>query len=247
MGYMDLMSKVENIELLGGMIKHLVTNRGKLDTVFDLEDGFRDTIWMQNCIERLKEDPECSKMLEERYMGPEYDLEEMIKLPKDSLGYTYALIMKTMGFEPHFYRARDRASLENDTDYVTMRVRKTHDMYHTISGFNMAIGEIGVIALNVTQYSYPAFMLIDLVAVGSACFPGLASIPASEKIHSSTIFETLSKGIKMAQESKPLFPVKFEEMVEMPLEEVRKKLNIIPIKEGPSWYQYPKIKEAGIH
>lgn len=89
-----------------------------------------------------------------------------------------------MGFEPHFYRDRDRASLENDTDYVTMRVSKTHDMYHTICGFNMAIGEIGVIALNVTQYSYPAFMLIDLVAIGSACFPGLARIPASEKIHS---------------------------------------------------------------
>jgi len=29
MGYMDLMSKVDNIELLGGMIRHLVTNRGK--------------------------------------------------------------------------------------------------------------------------------------------------------------------------------------------------------------------------
>ena len=41
-------------------------------------------------------------------------------------------------------------------------------------------------------------MLIDLVAVGSACFPGLASIPNSEKIHLSAIFETLSKGIKMA-------------------------------------------------
>jgi hypothetical protein len=38
-------------------------------------------------------------------------------------------------------------------------------------------------------------MLIDLVAVGSACFPGLASIPNSEKIHSSAIFGTLSKGI----------------------------------------------------
>jgi len=44
MGWMDLMSKVDNIELLGGMTRHLVTNRGKLDTVFDLEDGFRDTI-----------------------------------------------------------------------------------------------------------------------------------------------------------------------------------------------------------
>ena len=182
MGYMDLMSKVDNIELLGGMIRHLVTNRGKLDTVFDLKDGFRDTIWMKNCIERLREDPESTKMFEERYMGPEYELDEMLKSPKGSLGYTYAFLMKTMGFEPHFYQSRDRPSLDNDTDYVTMRVRKTHDMYHIVSGFNMAIGEIGVIPLNVTQYSYPAFMLIDLVAVGSACFPGLASIPNSEKI-----------------------------------------------------------------
>ena len=128
-----------------------------------------------------------------------------------------------------------------------MRVRKTHDKYHIVSGFNMAIGEIGVIALNVTQYSYPVFMLIDLIAVGSACFPGLASIFNSERIHSSTIFGTLSKGIKMAQEYKLLIPVKFEEMLEKPLDGVRKELNITPLKEGPCWYQYPKIKEAGTY
>ena len=46
-------------------------------------------------------------MLEERYMGPEYDLDELSKLPKDTLGYNYAFLMKTMGFEPHFYRSRD--------------------------------------------------------------------------------------------------------------------------------------------
>lgn len=61
----------------------------------------------------------------------------------------------------------------------------------------MAIDEIGVIALNVTQYSYAAFMLIDLVAVGAACFLGIASIPQAEKIHPSMVFETLAKGIKM--------------------------------------------------
>ena len=81
MGYMDLMSKMDNIELLGGMIKHLATNRGKLDTVFDLEDGFRDTIWMKNCIERLRKHPKSARMFEERYMGPEYELDEMLKLP----------------------------------------------------------------------------------------------------------------------------------------------------------------------
>jgi ubiquinone biosynthesis protein COQ4 len=35
-------------------------------------------------------------------------------------------------------------------------------------------------------------------------------------------------------------------MVEMPIDDVRKKLNIIPLNNGPGWYQYPKIKEAGI-
>lgn len=195
---------------------------------------------------KITRDPESAKMFEEIYMGPEYELDEMLKLPKGTLGYTYAVLMKMMGFEPHFYQSRDRTSLDNDTDYV-MRVRKTHDNYHIVSGFNMAIGEIGVIALNVTRYSYPAFMLIDLVAVGSAGFLGLATILNSERIHSSAIFATLSKGIKMAQESKPLFPVKFEEMLEKPLDEVRKELNITPLREGPSWYQYSKIKEAGTY
>jgi ubiquinone biosynthesis protein COQ4 len=54
MGYMDLMSKVENSELLGGMVKHLLTSGGGLNTVFDLEDGFSKSIWMNNCIEKLR-------------------------------------------------------------------------------------------------------------------------------------------------------------------------------------------------
>ncbi|WP_458721682.1 hypothetical protein [Candidatus Nitrosocosmicus sp. R] len=73
-----------------------------------------------------------------------------------------------MSFKPHFYDSRDKKFLDNDTDYETIGVRKTYDMYHTISGFDMQIGEIRVIALYMTQYIYPAFMLIELVAVGPA-------------------------------------------------------------------------------
>jgi ubiquinone biosynthesis protein COQ4 len=32
----------------------------------------------------------------------------------------------------------------------------------------------------------------------------------------------------------------------MPIEDVRKELKITPIKEGPSWYQYPKLKDEGL-
>ena len=43
-----------------------------MDTVFDLEDGFRDTMWMKNWIERFREDSDSARTFEERYTGPEY-------------------------------------------------------------------------------------------------------------------------------------------------------------------------------
>jgi ubiquinone biosynthesis protein COQ4 len=245
MGYMDLMSKAENIHLLGELVKNFVEGHHKgLDNVYDLEDGFHKTIWMEGSIRKLKEDPECAKIIEERYMGPEYDLDKLSKLPKDTLGYTYAKIMTAMGFQPHFYR--DRPSLNDESDYVTMRVRKTHDIHHALSGFDMNVGEIGVIAINVSQFGYPAFMLLDLVGLTMACFPTMSKVPENEKFLGGLVFDTLSAGIKMGREAKRLFPVRFEEMLDRPLQEVRKQLNITPIRDGPSWYHYPGLKDSGL-
>ena len=250
MGYMNLMSKAENVDLIGKMMRDLIEGASKtVENVFDLEDAFARTIWMDNCVERIKENPDSARLIEERYMGPEYNLDELLKQPKDSFGYTYAKVMTLKGFTPHFYR--DRPSVDDERDYVTMRVRKTHDLYHTLSGFSMSIGEIGVIAINVCQQSYPAFALIDLVSLISACFPGMVQFGAAEKIESAklagTVFDALSMGVEMGRKANPLFPLKFEEMLKMPLEEVRKNLNITPVKEGPvSWYQDPLLKDAGL-
>ena len=82
----------------------------------------------------------------------------------------------------------------------------------------------------------------------------MASLGAGEKgkqvtdmINAGMVFDTLSAGINMGRKAKTLFPLKFEEMLKMPLEEVRKDLNINPIKEGiGSWYQDPKLKDAGL-
>jgi ubiquinone biosynthesis protein COQ4 len=40
--------------------------------------------------------------------------------------------------------------------------------------------------------------------------------------------------------------MKLEKMLERPIQEVRRELNITPIREGPSWYQNPKLKDAGL-
>lgn len=250
MGYMDLMSRAENVGLIGKMARDLMDGaNGNVQNVFDCEDAFARTIWMDSCVKRIKENPDSARLIEERYMGPEYNLDELLKQPKESFGYTYAKMMTLKGFTPHFYR--DRPSVDDERDYVTMRVRKTHDLYHTLSGFSMSIGEIGVIAINITQQSYPAFALIDLVSLISACFPGMVEANYAKGTDNAklagTVFDCLSMGVNMGRNAKPLFPLKFEEMLKIPLEEVRKEVNIMPVKEGPvSWYQDPVLKDAGL-
>lgn len=254
MGYMDLMTKAENLDKLRDMVNLYVktTPENSLRTVFDLEDGFRDTIWMKKCIEHIKSEPSSAKILEERYVEPEWNIAAMLKLPKHSLGWTYAKIMSTLGYDPHFYT--NRKSIEEETDYVTMRVRSTHDMLHIISGFDMINGEIATIGLNVGQYGYPGFMLIDLVGLFFACFPTLETGGDHKNTEAhirdevrtgGMLFDILVAGITMARKAKPLFAVKFGEILDQPLEKIRKDLNIEPVISGSfSWYTDPRFKGA---
>ena len=248
---MDLMTKAENLNKLRELINKQIeaTPESTLRTVFDLEDGFRDTFWMKKCIENIKNVPSSAKILEERYVEPEWDVDKMLKLPKNSLGWTYAKVMSTLRYDSHFYR--DRKSIEEETDYVTMRVRSTHDMLHIVSGFDMINGEIATIGLNVGQYGYPGFMLIDLMGLFLACFPMIEGGNPSKNSEAyvrdeirtgGLIFDILTHGITMARKAKPLFAVKFGEILDKPLDRVRKDLNIEPCISGPySWYTDPRL------
>ena len=253
MGYMELMTKAENLEKLREVCNlHIeATPENSLRTVFDIEDSFRDTLWMQRCINYIKNDPESAKLLEERYMEPEWNLDEMLKLPKDSVGWTYATVMSTLGYDTHFYR--DRQSVEKETDYVTMRVRATHDMLHIISGFDMVNGEVATVGLNTGQYGYPGFMLLNMMGLFFACFPPIEGedgsvstekyVRADNPRTSGVVFDILVHGISMARKAKPLFAVKFGEILDQPLDKVRKELNIDPCTSGEySLYTDPRLK-----
>lgn len=193
-----------------------------------LEDHFRDGPSMKACIERMKADPATRKCIEDRYLGPELDLEALATYPRGSLGYTYARVMKRLGYDPHFYA--DRSSIEEETDYITMRVRKTHDFHHIVTGFSMlGPGELGVIAITALQYGYPAFMSIDL---GSIALSMLRVEGFGDQVH------WVRAGWDMAERIKPLMGVRWEEGLDKPLDVWRKELNVEPIRKGEnSWYE----------
>ena len=193
-----------------------------------LEDHFRDRPPMQACMERMKADPLMRKCFDDRYMGPELDLDELVKYPRGSLGYTYAKVLKHLGYSAHFYA--DRAGLEEDTDYATMRVRKTHDFHHLVTGFSMiGPGELGVIAITALQYGYPAFMTLDLGAIALSMMrvEGWGQQVAHVRA-----------GWEMADRIKPLMGVRWEDGLDKPVEVWRKELDIVPIRHGQnSWYE----------
>ena len=237
--YINEIATQENINELLTFIDLVAGSPIDTNNVFDISDKLRDSTQMEECLAYMKQDQATSAMLAERYMGPDFDLEKLTKMPKGSLGWTYAKVMTAINYKPDFYRLR---SVESDADYVINRVRKTHDLHHIMTGFSFDdFGENGVISVTVAQLAYPGFMLIDIISLMLSFFAGKDELG----IDVEYLFDLISAGIKMGRKAKPLFPVKWEEVFERPLEELREELNIQPVTSGKySWYSNPKIREA---
>ncbi|MDJ0697603.1 Coq4 family protein [Mastigocoleus sp. MO_188.B34] len=237
--YINEIATPENINELLTFIDLAAGANQETTNVFDISDKLRDSTQMQECIVWMKQDPATAAAIAERYMGADFDLQELIKMPQGSLGWTYARVMNALGYDPHFYRLRETTS---DTDYIINRIRKTHDLHHILTGFSFDdFGENGVISVTVVQTGYPGWMLIDILTLLLYFFSGKDDLGIDVEF----VFDLISAGIKMGRRAKPLFPVKWEEGFERPLEEWRKELNIQPITNGRfSWYSNPKLREA---
>jgi ubiquinone biosynthesis protein Coq4 len=217
--------------------------------VWEIERRFVNSLPMQLCVKSILQEPASAQLVQERYVGPAYDLEAMLKMPKGSLGWTYAKIMTALGYDPQFYP--QHRQFESDADYIGFRVDKTHDIHHILTGFSLDnLGELGVISVTVAQTRYPTFLLLDLLSLLLTFFTSdkLLSDVQSDADLQTTLgykFDLISQGIAIGRAAKPLFPLKWEEGLERPLAQWREELNIKPVLEGPwSWYSRPELQAA---
>ncbi|MDX2272727.1 MAG: Coq4 family protein [Cyanobacteriota bacterium] len=239
--YIDALATPENLEKLVTLTDMVVGVRLETSNVFDIEDALRDSPLMQKCLTKIHRDPASAKALEERYMGEEYDLEKMLEMPPHSLGWTYAKILTALGYDPNFYRLRE---IKSDVDYITHRVRKSHDLHHILTGFSFDdYGELGVISVTAGQIGYPAFILIALLGSFLAYLTDAKRPGIDNPLEYN--FDMVSAGVQMARHAKPLFPIKWEDNLDRSLEELRSELNIQPVTTGLwSWYTRPLLQEV---
>jgi ubiquinone biosynthesis protein COQ4 len=239
--YIDTLATPDNVDKLLTLVDKVAGVGVETNNVFDLEDALRDSAQMQKCLEQVRQDPASAQLLEERYMGEEFNLEELLKLPPHSLGWTYAKALSAMNYDPQFYRLRE---IHSDVDYITHRVRKTHDLHHILTGFSFDdYGELGVISVTIGQIQYPAFVLIDLISGLLIYLSGKEKEGIENYMRYS--FDLVFQGIQIARQAKPLFGVKWEEGLDRSLDEWRNELGVIPVTSGQwSWYSRPLLQEA---
>ncbi|MCP9774716.1 Coq4 family protein [Cyanobium sp. WAJ14-Wanaka] len=220
--------------------------------IFELSNRLRHSAPMQLCRKRLARNPACQALIDQRRPCGPYNGEQLLAMPKGTLGHTYATALQAMGYdigffpEPAFFN-----HLQEDADYINYRVYATHDIHHILSGFSLDnFGELGVISISVAQFSHPGLAFSNLMAMlfswSQADTPIDELESPSEQARTPVYgFRHISQGLEMGAAAKPLFPVIWEERFEQNLEELRAELGITPVREGPwSWAETPAIRDA---
>jgi ubiquinone biosynthesis protein Coq4 len=185
------------------------------ESVFDIADAMGRTEAQAAAVAYLKSIPEVAQMIEERYIAAPPDLKYLLGLPKDSLGYVYSSHMTEANFDPEFYR---KVVIQDDFTYIVLRMRQTHDIWHTVTGFGVdVLGEIGLQSFQLAQNRSPLAVMLMAGAI-------LHTIRASGNLNA--LMQVIDRGYRMGLQAKPFLAQKWEEAWERPLSEWRTQLGV---------------------
>lgn len=168
-------------------------------------------------------DPFASATLEAmwqtRFQAPRYDIQQLSRLPAHTLGGAYARHMEKNGLRPDYYR---EVTPRHRMQYLRERIHQTHDVWHIVTGFSTdEFGEVGLQGFYFAQFTNGQAALIGAVAI-------LKSLLRGQFSDLEKHIDTFCQGYCSGKRAERLFEVKWEELWNESLEEVRKRYRIEP-------------------
>ena len=140
-------------------------------------------------------------------------------LPADTLGGAYARALEAQGLDPDIFQRPP--GLPEDLAYVGQRARQTHDLWHVLTGLGTDIpGELALQAFTEAQNGMEFSRLI--VRFGLLIF-GLRYPRA---------WGLVRRGRESGRNATFLLAVRWEDLWEVPLDEVRKRVGIVPVADS---------------
>lgn len=168
--------------------------------------------------------------------------EELRKMPAGSLAQVYCDFMEREGLSAHGLvdeLDKNRPPEMYWDDQVTWyfnRMRDTHDLMHILSGFGRdALGEQCVLAFTYSQQPSPAHLFLGYAGAIEIAKRATVKVP---------VFRAVREGQKMGKACPRLVEMAITELLPLPIEEVRRRLNI----KAPTYYNqaHAMWRAAGI-
>ncbi|HEX6813607.1 MAG TPA: Coq4 family protein [Planctomycetota bacterium] len=186
------------------------------DSVFDIEDGLRGLRAYRHALEFVRSSPAVRQQIEVRYLAPPPDLGQLLALPAPSLGHAFARHIVDHGFDPDYFRKLD---VRDDLDWMLMRIRQTHDIWHVVTGLDTSRGgELALKAFELAQTRRP--MALVIAAGGALRY--LLRDPAEL----GAVLRGISLGYRLGLACAPFLAQRWEEGWHRPLADWRAELRV---------------------
>lgn len=165
------------------------------------------------------QDAALEGLWQERYCPARYDVDDLSRLEGTCLGGMYARHMKARGIRPDFY---DQVAPRHKLHYLRLRMRQTHDIWHTLTGFDTdPAGEVGLQGFYFGQVTNGQSALIISGAI-------LSSILRRRYGELEHFIEAFCAGYRNGRRAQPLLGVKWEQLWQEPVAGLRRRFGIEP-------------------
>lgn len=189
---------------------------GSFNAGGNLSDAAMDSESLNQIVQFLSRTERGRLALAQKQLLGKVDLQELIQLPVNTLGYIYADHMLRNNLTPPQVRAHTPDTYRFLFNYVM----ETHDIWHVVTGSNTdKAGEIQVEAFSLAQF-YPARFWIVLLA------KNFLKTAIEDMDLCSQHMEAVVRGWIMGQQAQSLFGVPWQTLWDKPLDEIRADLNI---------------------
>jgi ubiquinone biosynthesis protein Coq4 len=205
---------LRTVKALYGLVR-LVQDPTRLDDVFEMADALATPETVEPIVAALSRDPDVARALDQKHRI-RADIAALARLPEGSLGRTFADHMIREKLDP---AAIPTLPSESTYEYVRAHLYETHDIWHVVLGFGTDfVSELGLQAFYIAQISGPLPAML-LAA-------GLLRSAVLDRSITAQLMEEMSRGYRMGKAARPLFGVRWDELWEVPIADVRRQLRI---------------------
>jgi ubiquinone biosynthesis protein COQ4 len=197
----------------------LVRNPNNLREVINLSDkllGMAGSEDIRKFSEELCKSPQAIDAVEKRYRVHSSDLKRLAKCKKGTLGYAYIQHLEKNEITPE---SLTPPPVKDDFSYVVAHLYETHDIWHTVTGYGTSVAdELGLAAFGAAQL--PSQFEYLLIA------GGILNTVFYEFHERDERMSAIAEGWVLGKKAKPLFGVKWNELWNKKLVDVRQTLGL---------------------